>query len=122
MDRVARSEGVALPPGATLCDLAMALVQHCLGPEEPDALPIVAKRSSVNDAATTWNSGLFEVEEALGCLHHDDHKDFVEARKKAKACASASELPGRLPLARRGGNGKGEGQGQELEESRPPTA
>lgn len=91
LDRVARYEGVALPPGSSLCDLAMALVQHCLGLEEDDALPIVAKRFSVNDAASTWNSSLFEVEDALECLHHDDHKDFVEARNKAKAAAVACE-------------------------------
>ncbi|CAK0876142.1 unnamed protein product, partial [Prorocentrum cordatum] len=82
LQSVARAKGVDLPPGAMLVDVIFALACDALGVSEVDAIKIVARRHTVNDLQASFFPALLEVEEAIQCLHYDDHEEFKSQEKK----------------------------------------
>eukprot|EP00959_Pyramimonas_sp_CCMP1952_P279554 5845039-Pyramimonas_sp.AAC.1 len=74
---------VDVPAGAKLVDVVFALVCHALGVTEMQAIQIVANRHVVNDIQASFFPALLEVDEAIQCLHYDDHEEFKTLEKKA---------------------------------------
>lgn len=83
LDRLARSRGVALSSGGSLCDTILVLVEKYAGVSgQEEALAIASTRLAKMRCAQSWTEGILEVDAAIECLGHHDHK-AVEAEKKS---------------------------------------
>jgi hypothetical protein len=79
--QIAKSEGIAIPAGASLVDTLFKMVVSISEVSEEAAIPIVAQRQAVSDISSNFHSALMEVDEAVQCLDQRDHDEFKKEEK-----------------------------------------
>lgn len=84
LERLVRSRGLPLPPGRSLFETIVALVEkYAGGGTAEEVLAIAAKRLAKMRSADSWTEGILEVDDAVECLDHHDHKVVDNEKKNA---------------------------------------
>ena len=84
LDRIAKHIGCATLPASNLVETLFQMITFQLPHlDESAVMQVIAKRMGNGDLMATFDTVIMEVEEAVECLHPDDHKEFKDVEEKA---------------------------------------
>lgn len=83
--------GIALPSGATLLEILMALISHILHCSHDETLQLLHQRLASCESKGRWHKDILEVEGCTDCLDKHDIEQFVGEQKAGKQRQQDSE-------------------------------
>ena len=88
VDKFAQNRGCGIPKGSNLVETLFTLISEILNSlGEQAVLDILSKRLGWSDIGASFDSSFLDLDDAIECLHHDDHRQVHKAEDDAKAMA-----------------------------------